>query len=152
MGHNGGIDAYPGVQQEVLPVFTRLFGLFVYLFGFSCLSSLPHLLRLLCLFVFLALGLFTAHGMSRDSQARDLEEAEVNFASNAIDKGKGCLYRVARYVCLTCPFIEGSPRNIAYDSLAPRVQHSIDDGVDRAITTIANHHVMTISGGLLGQL
>src|SRR2546423_6207771 len=85
VGHNGGIDAYPGVQEEVLPTFTRLFGLFVYLFGFSCLSSLPRLLRL---FVFLALGLFMAHGMGRDSQVRDLEEAESNFASNAIDKRK----------------------------------------------------------------
>jgi hypothetical protein len=110
VGHNGGIDAQPGVQQEVLPVFPRLFGLFLYLYGFSCL---------LCLFVFLVLRVFTVH--VRNSQALDLKEAEINCASNAIDKRKGSLYRVPRYVGLACPFIEGSPRNITDDALAPGV-------------------------------
>src|SRR5436309_3356765 len=59
--------------------------------------------------------MFTVHG--RDSQALDLEEAEIHWAHNAIDKRKGGLYRVARDGGLACPFIEGPPRKITDDAL-----------------------------------
>src|SRR5436305_11013887 len=93
--------------------------------------------------------MFTVHG--RDSQALDLEEAEIHWAHNAIDKRKGGLYRVARDGGLACPFIEGPPRKITDDALTPCVQHSIDDSVEGPISPVADHQVMVIFGCLPGQ-
>src|SRR2546421_4570155 len=91
------------------------------------------------------------HDSGRDGQALDLEEAEVNGTRHATDKRKGSLDRVTRDGDLACPFIEGSPRKIADDALAPGIQHSIDDGVEGSISPVADHQVMTVFGGLLGQ-
>src|SRR5437868_13499822 len=88
--------------------------------------------------------IFVAHCCVGKRQALYLGMSNINLANLAADHRESCLNGICRYTYLTCPDIGCAAWNEADDAVLPlSVHHSVDDLVQRSITTICNHHVIT---------
>src|SRR5216683_438367 len=92
--------------------------------------------------------LLIARYLLRDEQPLHIHVPKVDLTSIAVDNRKSRFHVLQGNANLACPFVGSACRDSADDAVALGVHHTIDDLIERSITTVREDEIIALFSGV----